>query len=197
MSRLLAVLPVIAALLTFAPAAPVPKEKPREAFYYSTQVGTKWVYQTGDGEFTEVITAVEEKDGAKVLTIGREDNGKVSPWQKLSVSGKGLVRLAIGSNLDEVKPSLCLLKLPVKAGNEWETPGTAPGPEMTGKMTAHGPETVKVPAGTFNVIRVEWEWKYTGRRDPYKATFWYAPEIGLVKLEHNGVARVLKSFTLR
>jgi DnaJ-class molecular chaperone len=39
----------------------------------------------------------------------------------------------------------------------WDFVATFPGYKSTGRCTAHGPEQVKVPAGTFDAIRVESE----------------------------------------
>ena len=83
----------------------------------------------------------------------------------------------------EYKPPYCLLKLPHKVGDKWG------GDKETGEpMTVAGKvEAVKVPAGTFEAIRVD--------QGPLTSS-WYAPGVGLVKYDYNGNKQELKSFTL-
>jgi hypothetical protein len=66
---------------------------------------------------------------------------------------------------------------------------------MGGKATnsAHGPEEVLVPAGKYRAIRVEYRGAKDGKEET--ATFWYAAEVGLVKMVCAGAVQELKSFT--
>jgi hypothetical protein len=98
-------------------------------------------------------------------------------------------------------PPLPLLKLPHRAGGGWAFEATfnrggGGTGTVVGRATAHGPEEVKVPAGTFRCVRVE----RTVRADGFETreTFWLAPGVGQVKRVSTGQhdsTRVLKSFT--
>lgn len=193
MIRLLAA-SLILALTHVVFGAPVPKTKPsKEPIYFPTRVGAKWVYRSNPGgDITEVITAVQKKDGANIVAVGLElPGGQVLPSQKISVSEKGLFRVASGSH--EHKPYLCLLRLPFKQGAKWAANTTVGGSELKGTRTAYKADSVEVPAGTFKAIRVESE--YTRDGVTHRATFWYAAGIGLVKYVDGKKITVLKSFT--
>ena len=172
----------------------MPREKP--TLYFPTTVGTKWVYEfnRADGEKkwpdeTEVLFAVEEgKDGAKVATIHRTLPDRTYPFQKWEVSEQGLccIEKLVGPPL---RSPLCFLKLPQREGQSWDL-----GDLRDVKLTAYGPERVKVPAGEFNAIRVEhWSTQYEGVRP--NQICWYAVDVGLVKLESGDIVVTLKSFT--
>jgi hypothetical protein len=95
----------------------------------------------------------------------------------------------VGSAVADWDPPQCLLKLPHKDGQRWESAVTMT--EKKGgfksttryKMAAFGPEEVKVPAGTFACIRVEEENDRT-------CTTWYAPGVGVVKSVRVGMLTV-------
>jgi hypothetical protein len=190
-TRLAAVLLAPALLLVAAPAAPIPKEKPQTP-YYPTQKGAKWVYHFNGDDAPLVVTGVEEKDGAVIVSEEFRTNLATQPVvrTKVSVSGKGLFLVAA---LDRaVDPPIGLLKLPHKPGNKWENTGR--NPDRTETCTAFGPEEVEVPAGKYQAIRVEAEFAIGGK--PYRSTAWYAPGVGLVRKVHpDGEVQVLKSFT--
>jgi hypothetical protein len=163
-----------------APSQAEDEEAPEEEFptvippddgtYYPT-VGAKWVYRSSNGRvYTHVVTSVEDKGGAKRVTAGwLKKNGEVKYLFTTKTSADGLYLVETFSrNLD---PPEVLLKLPHVAGNTWE--GEV-GPDS---FTAHGPEEVSVPAGTFKAIRV------VERRLQSTRTKWYAPGIGVVKDE--------------
>ena len=82
------------------PAGSAPKLKGGSApVYFPSVVGDRWVtetkYPTSTAEVTEVVTAVETKDGATVVTIGREVDGKVGPAvSQMRVTDTGLFRIS-------------------------------------------------------------------------------------------------------
>jgi hypothetical protein len=187
---------VLAAVLGFATAAPAPKGAEEPTLYFPTRVGAQWVYlwdtkrkedKDKDPAVVEVVTAVEDKEGAKVVTVGRvHTDGKVCPTQKWAVSDRGLFQTAnlIGQ---PVRAPVCFLKLPHKRDQTWTL--DAPGDNKP-TMTASGPERVKVPAGEYDAIRVEQRDQHP---DP-QTTRWYAPGVGLVKVTSGDLLIVLKSF---
>ena len=154
-----------------------------------------------ESEVTEVVTAVKQADAGTVVTLRREETGKgKTGTDTYLVSGHGLFTTGT-SVVDPFKGSwtfdrpACLLKLPHENGNKWEYDCPAqPGGLVVVKATrtAHGPEEVVVPAGKFTAIRVEHKGTANGKVNA--ATFWYAPEVGLVKMVAEDVVQELKSF---
>lgn len=167
--------------------APAPRAKPGEPTrYFPTAAGARWVYDHGDGERTEVVTAAEHdaKERVWAVTVGRVGKaGKVSRQEVWEVSERGLFLAASPAGRKE---PACFLKLPHKPGEEWEF---APGSEI--RCVAVKPRRVKVPAGQFDAVGVE---MYLGT-DLF-VTRWYAPGVGLVKVEDTKSVRcVLKTYT--
>ena len=87
--------------LLFVPiAGTAPKLKDRPAaVYFPSAVGDRWVtetkYPTSTSEVTEVVTAFETKDGATVVTFGREVDDKVGPAvSQMNVTDSGLFRMS-------------------------------------------------------------------------------------------------------
>lgn len=192
MTRSLPLLAVVSAAVTIpALAAPVPKHlMPKDPpLPFPTTVGTTWVYVGSSGEQTIVISAVEDKDGAKLVTTEYVSaDGKRSPHMVQYVSEKGLFLVAErGKKYDS---SWCILKWPHREGDAWETQLKGPF-DGRGTMTAGPLEKVKVPAGEFTAGRVEWELSLRNQ-PPSKSTYWYARGIGLVRLDDH---MLLKSFT--
>jgi hypothetical protein len=199
MSRCLAACVI---LLAVAPTESAPRLKDVPGGpYFPTTVGDRWVtemrYQTHTTEFTEVVTAVEKKDGALLVTVGREVDGAVGPNQsQVRVTDKGLFRL---SNLGTVYDApYCVLQLPPKLGNAWTSEVVSGGTvTSTFRYKALKEEDVEVPAGKFRALRIEVDIDNRGRAG--RSVLWYAPRVGVVKMEHDAgdssYVRVLKSFT--
>jgi len=182
------------------PSAPRLKDAPGGP-YFPTTVGDRWVtemrYQSHTTAFTEVVTAVEKKDGALLVTVGRESEGVVGPDQsQVRVTDKGLFRV---SNLGTVYDApYCVLQLPLKPGNTWTSEVVSGGTlTSTFKYKAVKEEDVEVPAGKFRAFRIEVDIDSRGRGR--RSVLWYAAQVGIVKMEHedgdSGYVRVLKSFT--
>jgi hypothetical protein len=194
-TRALAALVVLAVPLA---AAPVPKEKPKDAApnYYPTKKGSRWVYKVGETTMATVVTAVEEKDGAKLLTVDTVVNDKTVATERLSVSDKGVFRTHI--NKAAIEPPVCILKSPVKAGEAWEVASKIQDQATVGTFTVVGVEAVTVPAGAFKAVVVDGpDFEIAGTKTGVK--YWFAPDVGLVKIAYTiaGTAAVLelKDFT--
>jgi hypothetical protein len=190
--RLLACTLACALLLTaISPAAPVPQHlmKP-PTYYFPTKVGTKLEYEEPGRQLTMVVTAVADRGGAKVVTVGRLGNDNtVSPLMTMCVTGTGLYRVErAGRKLD---PPELWLQLPAPCDRTWEYPVGDPTilPRPTARHAVVGTEDVTVPAGTFRCIGVQC---YQHER---VWTHWYAPDVGLVKTEAATWVEVLKSYT--
>ena len=211
MRNILALGGLVALALFFATSAsarkaPVPKAKegPKPARnYYASAVGTKWVYEDGGKERTWEVTAVAKKKNGETVVIVTESgpNGPVAV-EKVVVSQKGLFKVETGRF---THAPVCLLELPAKAGNKWnfdvaqQDMGQQPGLRgEKGTVTVGEVEEVKVPAGTFEALRVEvvlTEVNGQGLVRQVEYTRWYDPEIGLVKMTQGKWTRELKSYT--
>lgn len=188
-------------LIALGPAGSAPQLKDEPpGDYFPTTVGDKWVtetrYKTHSTEYTEVVTAVEKKDGATIVTIGREVDGMVGPQlSQVRVTDKGLFRMSfLGSAYD---PPYCILKLPLKPGGTWTSEaGSGGAVTSTFKYKAVRAEDVEVPAGKYRAFRIEVDIDTRGRAA--RSVIWYAPRVGIVKMEHedgdSGYVRLLKSF---
>jgi hypothetical protein len=213
MSRFLAVLSLAALLLAVSRAASAP-EGPPEKPYLTTTKGAALVYRyttTDDqglpveSEVKTVVMAVAKADAGTVVTLSEKMEGhEYGGTDTFLISEKGL--FTTGTSLTDpdlqcerswkIDPPACLLRLPHKDGAQWEyNCPSQPGGLMGGKATntAHGPEEVIVPAGKYRAIRVEYRGTKNGKEET--ATFWYAPEVGLVKMVCAGAVQELKSFT--
>jgi hypothetical protein len=185
-------LPILLAAILFAPGAPgapVPKHLAgdRPVYYFPTTVGAKWVYDDTNGDYVVVVTRVEERKGTRVVTVERETGDGRVPEEVMEVSATGFVRTHYpGGVLD---PPLEILKVPFKVGDSW--PFRLDGCE--GTKTISAVETIKVPAGTFEAVRVDTEYTRANQRRLVRS--WYAPGIGLLRMTEDGTDLwVLKAF---
>jgi hypothetical protein len=157
----------------------------------------------------KVVTKVEGDGRRKAVTVGVVGaDGVTVPQEKVEVSGEGLVQVEYATliltvsgggraDLVETKvsplvPPVRLLKLPAKAGDEWD--GQMPGGARL-SYTVGKPERVKVPAGEFEAVPVALVRTLPGGYSD-KFRYWYAPGVGPVKwTAGTGDEFVLKSFT--
>jgi hypothetical protein len=190
--RLLAVLLVLAFVAVVAPAAPVPKHLMKNqgpVYYYPTALGAKWVYNEPDGDHVLVVSKVEDRKGTKVVTVEHENGKQRVVDQVMEVSEAGLTRLSCGGEPFDVP--LVMLEAPFRIGTTWENKTSG----AQGTSTIVGVETIKVPAGTFEAVRVDMEQNRAGRLQGTLQA-WYAPGVGLLKMtENDKVIWLLKSFT--
>jgi hypothetical protein len=195
MSRMIATFAILSFALALASAAPAP-EIVRPPIYYPTKVGAKWVCTDEFGRDRSFsVTEVEDKEGAKIVTVSEEMMGGKVLFEVMAVSEKGLFKLQAGEFKN--KPPLYELRLPIKVGNKWDwtIPSQPRVMEYKGTRTVQKEETVTVPAGTYSAIPVVFEGTRAGR--PYRYTSWYASNVGLVKkrVDQGNREMVLKSFT--
>jgi hypothetical protein len=189
-----------AVLLSPTTGAPVPKDG-KSTPYFPTQKGTRWTYtlRHNDSDDSFVITEVAEKDGEKFISVGREAKGGVTPAGKFKLTKEGGIEsVGIREARDVPLPAL---DKPAKPGDEWEEDSALPGNVPAKQKTViRGPERVKVPAGTFEALRVERTITFVGPEGRTHVlptlTSWYAPGVGLIREEGAGrELGALKSFT--
>jgi hypothetical protein len=202
MFRIAAALLAILLVASIATAAPTLKGK--ETYYFPTTEGDQRVYETRDGdrvrETTDVVMKVEKKDGALIVTVGREVKGDRRAMSKVEVSDKGVTQL---SGPFPFKPPHPVVKLPVKPGEQWtHVSESGDGPAGTKSIhTVAKEEEIEVPAGKFKAVRMDVELTFVGGRGEttIRVSRWYAPGVGLVKsVQGTGGTEsviVLKSFT--
>jgi hypothetical protein len=169
-------------------------EKP--TLYFPTKVGTKRVVEHTQDEVVEVVSAVEEKAGAKVVSVDWLLDGKKLGCEKLSVTTGGILRLeANGVAFD---PPYFELKAGIKSGDRWDIDYTRTVFRFRASYTACDPEEVVVTAGRYLCVTVRME--HHDRNGDLTTVAWYAPGVGLVKEvvkteAGECVSKVLKSFT--
>ena len=193
----------LAVAVAAAGAAPVPRHLMKEpVLYHPVEPGAKWVYRSYcvddlvGHDVVEVVIAVHDpkgEPGVKVAELGTVFEGKTHGSWYLAVSPKGLSEgyMALGGNFVTRIEGLRLADTP---GVAWEaTIGQGPNAYQQ-KHTFRGAEVIEVPAGRFRALLVDTEFAYkTGEKRLWRR--WYAPGVGMVKLEADGGRKVLKEFT--
>jgi hypothetical protein len=183
---------IVLALGSMAAAAPALKGGV-DGRYYATRLGAKWVYDADGKEYTHIVTKVEDTDGGKIVFIGKDEGGKITPVRKLTVTDKGIFQDQDGD--EKLDPPFCYLKLPAKVKDTWEANPSHQGKIMgRGTRTLAGYEEIEVPAGKFRAVRVDWDYTPVGQ-PTYKIKTWYAPGVGMVKMVSGKLTTVLQKFS--
>jgi hypothetical protein len=163
-------------------AAPVPKGGPKP-WKFPDRVGTEWVYDCTSGRFPVLratITKVETNEGEKLIRL-RTASEAVIDGMKVSTTDESTV--VVGDDgwlaMRGPKPDFCLLKLPHNTGDVWEWKHTNTYYDRTVSQIV-SEEKLKVPAGTFDCVRVETK-AYDGKNLEWTETNWFASDVGLVK----------------
>lgn len=200
MPRLLSISLVSFVVGCAALAAPAPREAKKPPLYFPTAVGTEWTYAAGgDDLYTDTIVEAEQLDGAAIVTVVRFFSRKPMSTEKIQVASDGLFLLENGHGKHD--PPACLLKLPYKPADRWKSYSLPIKSDRGLVKIAAAEEQVKVPAGTFNAIRVDTEVTNDGKASRLY-THWYAPDVGVIKYESGEdvggkrPAMVLKAFRL-
>lgn len=199
------ILSACVALALVAPVGSAPRLKdPPARPYYPTTVGYRWVMETrgsaGGGEYTQtttdVVTAVEKKDGDIIVSVSREVDGRAATKpSQMKLSSSGLFRISMGETIYDTP--YCVLKLPLKAGEKWTSEVKLnENIQTTFKYEVAKEEEVEVPAGKFRAFRINVLAESRGTSSKY--TLWYAPQFGSIKeqldSENSNYVKELKSF---
>ncbi len=189
MRRLVALLVVA---LPAASAAPKLKDRPEAEACFPTRVGTAWVLWEGRLTDVRVVTRVVDRDGGKLVSVGRVRGWRVVPVERLLVTDHGLY--LVGTGTDDIDPPRCLFKPRSAVGDAW-TAEVADGIATYKRGTK---VDVIVPAGSYvgtpvTSITAYTKGKHAGERSD-AATVWYSPGVGVVRIEEDGTSWVLKVF---
>ncbi|MCI0702803.1 MAG: DUF3108 domain-containing protein [Planctomycetia bacterium] len=197
MPRIIACLLALAFALPLG-AAPVPKHLfPKDQpLYFPTQVGAEWVYDDDGSQYKFAVTKVEQKENTTLVTVGisfRDGTTQHSYTVEVSKSG---IRETLNFNR-KIEPPTPLLKLPCAKGDKWECPFSLNGEKRADyTFTAGGIEVIKVPAGTFQALRVDSVSTDVTGKETQTITTWYAPDVGPVRIAYRpGSSRDLVKFT--
>ena len=162
-------------------SAPKAKTKDSTPDYYPLKVGTKWHYQINAGgqKVTIVyqIAKIESVNGKPLAVLEQLINGEVQGTEHIGVESGGVFRYRYKEF--EVSPPVCLLKYPVKEGSSWDTETKIGTQQFTVSGRERGIEEVEVPAGKYQAVAVKIETTVKGSK--VSNTYWFAPDVGIVK----------------
>lgn len=156
--------------------------------YFPLSAGDMWKYRstTADGKQSEFSIKVlnEEKENGNTLYLV-ETVSTFQPIHDWYSKPSGWVLMhreeyVKAGNKAEYSPTKRFLKNPLTNGDSWQWKGTGMmGMEIDESNDVSGPETVSVPAGEFEAMKVTTKVVQGGA--PVTKTYWYAPGVGLVK----------------
>ena len=169
-------LTVVACLLATSLSAALAED------YYPMKEGNSWTYSlpTG-GDMTMKVTGFEEVKGVKCARVEGEmaGQGKVSSWIATDADGIRMYKFkSPQAEIEFGKPPL-QIKLPFKQGDKWQSSLPLQQP-VDAAMESAGRETVKVPAGTFECIRINTV--VTVGENKLTTSTWYADGVGQVQV---------------
>jgi hypothetical protein len=156
--------------------------------YFPLQVGDNWNYRstTADGKQSDFNIKVlsEEKENGNTLYLV-ETVSTFQPIHDWYSKANGWVLMhrqeyvKTGSKAD-YQPTKQFLKNPLASGDSWHWQGKGMmGVDIDESNQVSGPETISVPAGKFEAMKVTTKVIQAGA--PVAKTYWYAPGVGLVK----------------
>jgi hypothetical protein len=161
-----------------APARSAPVPAPR------WDVGDSWTYAwdspRGKGTFTWVVERVETIDGTDYHVVSGGSSSSAHLLYYRTADLAYLMDVADGDVEVRVTPPQILYAWPLAPGATWEQAFTVERPknrtteEIRRTCKVEGEETVAVPAGSFETLRVTCRNVRTGRVDTER---WYAPQV--------------------
>jgi hypothetical protein len=190
---------VTAVPATETPSPPAVSENDRCGNpYYPVVDGAQWSYKATTGDFTHTITIEDENtftisaaDSKNTFAIqGFCTDGDITllnvPGVSLTGSGQGT-----GFSITTTSHEGVTLLGDIQQGDDWsQTLGVQihSGNQnmdvtITSTYTADGYESVTVPAGTFQALKITLSSLSDGDANPTTQTLWYAAGVGLVKAQ--------------
>src|SRR6266545_7549865 len=136
---------VLFILVTSVGAAPVPKRDTKPVYYCPAKAETQLVYEEDSGKQSYSVNKVEEREGVRTVWIDHVVDGKPVPYAVWKASSSGVAWVQAGSR--KIDPPTWQLKLPPGPDQKWED-------NYGEQRIACGIESLKVPAGTYECVRV-------------------------------------------
>src|SRR5215216_5591948 len=206
---------------TVESATPVAEQGLCTNVYYPVREGATWIYKStggpaGEYSFTDTITSVRQ-DGFTLST----QIGDLTRTQEWTCTSEGLTALQLGGapaamlnsqniqlNLDVKNSNGVTFPRRMNPGDQWQQSVDVDGSVVVANeqgsgsgnaqmnFQAVGNESVTVPAGTFDAMKVQVDTTlnitvaYEGLSLPVKFsgtyTYWFAPDVGWVKASGTG-----------
>lgn len=154
--------------------------------YMPLKEGNSWTYSLPNGtEVTMKVAGSEEVKGVKCARVEGEiaGQGKSASWFAADADGIRMYKFkGPQAEIEFGKPPL-QIKLPFKQGDKWQARLPLEQP-VDSEMESAGKETIKVPAGTFECIRINTV--VTMGNNKIVSSTWYADGVGQVQLTMSG-----------
>ena len=180
--------------------------------YYPLSVAARWTYDMKPHEdgavLTQTVTVEEQnwENGAWHYVVRESDPiSDATTYLRKDASGASITsRVERGGPFGELRtmfqPDLPVLRFPLEPGAHWKgklrvVTGLF-GRSLRVACWVEGKETIRVPAGSFDCLRIRIERKW-GLRKPEIVRAWYAPRVGLIKYEGGRYTRVLRCYDIR
>ncbi len=153
--------------------------------YYPLKVGTKWNYELKVGDrkvlITNQVAKIETIDDQKMARVETVMNNNIAASEHLISTPAGVFRTRF--NGSDVSPPICLLKLPVKVGDEWKDTNKIGNDQLKTTCKVEAAETIEVPAGKFDTLRVNVSAQVGDQT--VETIYWFAANTGVVKQSFN------------
>jgi hypothetical protein len=155
-----------------------PPEPSKDVSYYPLKVGNTWKYKVGDKKVSTKVAALEKIGDLMTARIETIVDGNVVANENIAQAAGGLVRVAVDG--EKYSKPILFLKLPPPKSESWEIDTKIPGATVKGKFVA-GEDEIEVPAGKFKCTTASGDIEINGQ--PAKFGYWFAPDVGIVKLK--------------
>jgi len=167
------------------------------ATYAALKKGRQWRYSVVEKRGNQVVNSYEMHrlslapatlNGQKVIPVkyNRTDNNL--SWIMFYTIDQEKIAVIARQGDSEPQPAklnFIFLKVPIKTGTSWVS-------DMGKSAILNVNETVTVPAGTFNCVKIRTKGKY-------EQTFWDAPNVGNVKqiVEYEDFTRIYELLSFK
>lgn len=162
--------------------------------YYPLDKGNNWTYSLEqfqndkpNTKFKKMIIHVEEKNDNTAIIKRFYPDSTMQPNMTKAIISNEKIELSRHELLENNMKTLInnlginsidILKAPLNKGNSWEGRIFSGGTET---IIVEGSETIEVPAGKFQTIKLNHKIKYNNGKED-NLYYWYAKNIGTVKM---------------
>lgn len=181
-----------------------PPKKGQTPNYYPTQIGNEWLYRRtvagNESDFKITIAKTEAFDKVQWVLLADHLKGKLVDREHVRQDEKGVYFHNFNSG-SKVTPPIMVLKYPIKPGTTWGGMFAINREQKGSYLAESSEETIDVPAGKFQTVRVEMKVELAGGK--HKVNYWFSENVGMVKqswdlvLNPNPITVELKEYTLK